>query len=194
MTTPRRPRPGRAALTPLDVEGRVQEITRAMVAGTWSRQAAEGYAVAWGVDAATVRGHAAEAARMLRAGSALNLDEMVVTILGRLDRVYEAAMVAEDFKAAVAAVKTLAEVTGVSAPLKVALTDPEGKAAAPALPPDVARLVESEAGVTFYAVHKHRPAPALAVQLAAGERSPFDPCGRQGCAFCARPGAALRPS
>lgn len=172
----------------------MHEIVRAMVAGTWSRQAAEGYAVAWGVDAATVRGHAAEAARTLRAGSALNLDEMVVTVLGRLDRVYEAAMVAEDFKAAVAAVKTLAEVTGISAPLKVALTDPEGKAAGPHPPPQVAQLVESEACMKFWALHSWRPAPPLAAQLAAGERSPFDPCGRPGCAFCARPGATARPS
>ena len=126
--TKRRPTPS------LDVDGRVEAIARDMAAGAWSRQTAEAHRVAWGVSAETMRADAAEASRRLR--SRLNVDELAVTLIGRLERTYEAATADGDHKAAVAALKTLAEVTGVAAPLKVAMTDTKGAdvPSAPSMP------------------------------------------------------------
>lgn len=160
----------------------METIARDMAGGTWSRLVAEGYAVAWGVASETVRGYAKEASRRLR--SHLDMDELAVTLIGRLERTYEAATADGDHKAAVAALKTLAEVTGVTAPLKVAMTDTKGAdvPSAPSMPPWL-----SEPGpLDFYVAHRWQPSAVMAQQLLKGERDPLGPCGRASCAFCAR--------
>lgn len=179
--TKRRPTPPRVSPS-LDVEGRVEAIARDMAAGTWSRLTAEAHRVTWGVSAETMRADAAEASRRLR--SRLNVDELVVSMIGRLERTYEAATADGDHKAAVAAVKVLAEVTGASAPLKVAMTDTKGAdvPSAPSMPPWL-----SEPGpLDFYVAHRWQPSHAMAQQLLKGERDPLGPCGRASCAFCTR--------
>lgn len=153
------------------VDDRVFVIAQYLVQGRWSKHKALMLANLWAVSAPTMRGYAADAARLSRQlKGADGLRTLRRKVESQLDMAFEMAVASGDAKAAVAAAKALGEMGGVFAPKKIANTDAEGKTLPPAppLPPNVAVFVNSEPALRFWAATGRRPTPAQVAQLEAG--------------------------
>jgi hypothetical protein len=147
------------------VDDRVFVIAQYLVQGRWSKHKALMLANLWAVSAPTMRGYAADAARLSRQlKGADGLRTLRRKVESQLDMAFEMAVASGDAKAAVAAAKALGEMGGVFAPKKIAATDAEGKT----LPPNVAVFVNDERALRLWALTRQRPTPAQVAQLEAG--------------------------
>lgn len=122
---------------PPSIEERVRYIGDLLVRGMWSSKMARQLAGEWGISTDMVRRSSAEASRLVKLSRG-DLDEQREANIARAESAYEAAMTCGDWKAAIAAIKQIAEITGTAAPAKFALTD---KAGNDLLPPEIRQLL-----------------------------------------------------
>jgi hypothetical protein len=187
MTARRRPTPALASEDAQEREDseRVDLIARAMSEGRWGQDMAQDLAARWGISIWSLRKLSAEASGKLRAS--LDMSELATSLVGRLERTYAAAMTAEDYRGAVAALRVLADVAGIGAKTKIEERAPLPKGPAEReLPPEYARMMESIELTRFYATHGRLPRPDQEAELLDGRRHPGDPCGHPSCSFCPR--------
>ncbi len=125
----------------------------------------------WGCATGTVEGYASEASRVVL--SAFSDDEIRMQAIAGLQTIAKAAHAAREYSNATKALVALAEMAGVAAPSKVAITNSKGLdvVETPFLEP----LFASPALAKFFTLHDRLPTAKESAELLSGARKPTDP-------------------